>query len=620
MRTGIISLTRITRALGRGNSSLSIISSAALALTSFFYIYTLGTYFRVNIYILQNRVTYHTFFDFYVIDKYADHIIIVSGIVLWLALSISGRGRFAFPAIYAGITIIAVAAGLNVVLDILALISIPIVTSFLVYNRFTTKRKLLNMHTSSLSLNYLAIIGVVIGILSIIAFSLPSLFSIPLETIPIRNYAYDIFLFFSSFSPVLMLLLILCFPIKVLMKEFIVGILKIKNNKIDSLLSNDSIKSRTKIIYLSLFMLLSVTMVLIPHQPTINKDNQQYVGTDTGHYVNWVNNLMQSKDAQEFVRQAFIIQQHGDRPLALIFLFTIVKILNVDPSYTIEHAPVILGPVLVLVIYFLTRELTSNNDKISLLASFLTAVSFQTLIGIYAGFYANWFALIIGYSSFVFLFRFLRASNRLNFAIYSALIIILLFSHVYTWSIFMMVIVIFLAAMLKLSYYSKKSIILLLLVVLSSVVIDVARMTITGSVSGIEEQIKIASLTGVGLTQFALRWSNLIDATQNYYGSQFSNSIVLMLGLYWLFRCNLREPSTILLIVFLSMGVVPLFFGDWLVQSRVLYNIPLQIPAAFGLAYIKKQANGTIILLPICIWLIAISIRAVSNFYLILPS
>ena len=183
-----------------------------------------------------------------------------------------------------------------------------------------------------------------------------------------------------------------------------------------------------------------------------------------------------------------------------------------------------------------------------------------------------------------------------------------------------MVTAIFLAAMLKLSYYSKKSIILLLLVVLSSVVIDVARMTITGSVSGIEEQIKIASLTGVGLTQFALRWSNLIDTTQNYYGSQFSNFIILVLGLYWLFRCDLRQPSTILLIIFLSMGIVPLFFGDWLVQSRVLYNIPLQIPAAFGLAYIKKQANGTIILLPICIWLIAISIRAVSNFYLILPS
>ena len=40
---------------------------------------------------------------------------------------------------------------------------------------------------------------------------------------------------------------------------------------------------------------------------------------------------------------------------------------------------------------------------------------------------------------------------------------------------------IFLAVMLKFNYYSRKSIILLLLVILSSVVIDAARMTITGS-------------------------------------------------------------------------------------------------------------------------------------------
>jgi hypothetical protein len=330
--------------------------------------------------------------------------------------------------------------------------------------------------------------------------------------------------------------------------------------------------------------------------------------------------LIQSNNIQEFIQEAFVIQQHGDRPLAFIFLFIIVKILNVDPSYIIDYVPVILGPALVLVVYFLTRELSSNNDTTSLLASFLTAVSFHTLIGIYAGFYANWFALIIGYLSFVFLIRFLRASNRLNFAIYSALIIILLFSHVYTWSIMVIVTGIFLAVMFKLRYYSKKNIILLFLVILSSVVIDVARMTITGSVSGIEQQIEIASLTEVGLKQFALRWSNLIDTTQNYHGGQFSNFIILMLVLYWLFRSNLREPSTILLIIFQSIGIMPLFFGDWLVQSRVLYNIPFQIPAAFGLAYIKKEVNGTIILLPICIWLIAISIRAVSNFYLVLPS
>ena len=69
------------------------------------------------------------------------------------------------------------------------------------------------------------------------------------------------------------------------------GILKIKNNnRFDSLLFNDRLKSRTKIIYISLFMLLSITITLIPYQPPINKDNQQ-IGVDTGHYVDWINIL-----------------------------------------------------------------------------------------------------------------------------------------------------------------------------------------------------------------------------------------------------------------------------------------------------------------------------------------
>ena len=156
--------------------------------------------------------------------------------------------------------------------------------------------------------------------------------------------------------------------------------------------------------------------------------------------------------------------------------------------YIIEYVPLVLGPALILAIYFLTRELTSN-DITSLMASFLTAISFHTLIGIYAGFYANWFALIIGYLSFVFLIRFLKKPSKLNLIVYSMLIVLLLFTHVYTWTILAIVMGIFLAVLLKFNYYSRKSIILLLLVVSSSVVIDVARMTITGSSSGIVSDI-----------------------------------------------------------------------------------------------------------------------------------
>ena len=183
--------------------------------------------------------------------------IIAIGIVLWLALSIRGKARFVVTAIYGGLTVMAALAKLSILFDIIALMSVPVIISFLIYNKFAYK-KVLSINTS-LSINYLALVGIAISIAGIIISSAP-LFSISSTSIPIRNYAYDIFLLASSFSYVLMLLLILCFPVKLLMKEFMTGILKFKNNNLDSFLSNNSIKSRTKIIYLSLFVLLSITL------------------------------------------------------------------------------------------------------------------------------------------------------------------------------------------------------------------------------------------------------------------------------------------------------------------------------------------------------------------------
>jgi hypothetical protein len=107
---------------------------------------------------------------------------------------------------------------------------------------------------------------------------------------------------------------------------------------------------------------------------------------------------------------------------------------------------------------------------------------------------------------------------------------------------------------------------------------------------------------------------------QIFAGGQFGNFIILILGLYWLARSNLREPPNILLAIFFAIGILPLLFGNELIQSRVFYDIPFQIPAGIALAYLGRKINGPIIILPVCIWLLAISLRMVTNFYFVSPS
>jgi hypothetical protein len=124
----------------------------------------------------------------------------------------------------------------------------------------------------------------------------------------------------------------------------------------------------------------------------------------------------------------------------------------------------------------------------------------------------------------------------------------------------------------------------------------------------------IASKGGLGLEQFALRWSNLIDIVQNWDGVQFSNFIILMLGVFWLWISNFRKQVNVFLVSFLSLGLAAAFFATPAVQGRILYDIPFQIAAALSLTYIRKQANGPLITLGICVWLLGIAIRSVLNF------
>jgi hypothetical protein len=381
------------------------------------------------------------------------------------------------------------------------------------------------------------------------------------------------------------------------------------------------LKARTRVLCLSAVIILSITVAIIPHLITVNPDGKQ-IGTDTDEYVGWINILLrESTDAYDFVEKMFITLASGDRPLTLLILAVLTEIINTSPFYIAEYFPVLLGPSLVLAIYLLTRELTSNEIT-SLLAAFLTAsASFHILIGIYGGFYANWLALVIGYLSVVFLFKALRAGKKKNLLAFPLLLVLCQFAHVYTWSIISIVMGTFLGTCLVFHYYPKRRVIILMLLLLSSVVVDLAKTIIIGSPGGIARDLQVAN-ESVSAELFGSRWYNLIDTIQYRYGGIFANFIILLLGLYWLLRSNLRHvPSNMFIAIFLSMGIFPIFLGDWIVQSRVLYDIPFQIPASIAITLLlSQQANRIAILLPIFVWLIAIAIRTASNLYRVPPT
>jgi hypothetical protein len=138
----------------------------------------------------------------------------------------------------------------------------------------------------------------------------------------------------------------------------------------------------------------------------------------------------------------------------------------------------------------------------------------------------------------------------------------------------------------------------------------------TGSSGGVEQDIEVAQ-TGLGIQQFNVRWQILNVTMNESMGGALSTFIVFILGLLWILKSNVRDPGTAFIMIFLSSGLVPLFFGSWVIQARVFYDMPFEIPAAIALYYVSSRLGSILTTLAACTWLFVISVVTVSNYHLI---
>jgi hypothetical protein len=122
--------------------------------------------------------------------------------------------------------------------------------------------------------------------------------------------------------------------------------------------------------------------------------------------------------------------------------------------------------------------------------------------------------------------------------------------------------------------------------------------------------------TGTGAEQVEIRWSNLVRTVQVYVGGIYGNMFLLSIAFMGsiLLYYNKMNYSMPFILVFLSLGILPLFFGDREVMSRVMYDIPFQIPAAVSLFWFARHGVvGTIFGIAIATSTVAASIRIATN-------
>ena len=237
----------------------------------------------------------------------------------------------------------------------------------------------------------------------------------------------------------------------------------------------------------------------------------------------------------------------------------------------------------------------------------------------YAGFYANWLALILGYLVFILVVKYLKNPSIFTMVTLAIVMTGVLLAHNYTWTIVVFVAFVFLLILYVLNYYPRKRIILLYLILSSSIAVDLLKSSLADSTTGLEADVSVGLRHGFGISQFNERLKTLSETVQTYYGGAYANIAILGLVVYWLIRCRARELPNIFILIFLSSALIPLFLGDWVVQSRVLYDIPFQIPAAIALYTIWKE-NHKITFIAILLITGYLSLHVVANLGYVPPN
>lgn len=589
-----------------------LISSSSTSLISLFYIFSASSLLQIPIFPIINRITFSTNFNSFVINENIDHVIIIGLFLIWIIVSIKYTKAkiLAFISILA-LVIISQITNYQWIIESIIFSSLPIMVSLLFSNRFY-KNFFMN-HSLKITEKFLLFIGFILGMWSAVLVSIPLFYqSADQEFFP--NHVYQIFLLLGGFIPFIMFILMFNYPVKIFFDKISQ---RLRIQKPDLIFKNN-LRTKWKIIFLSSCILFSVFLSIVPHLDNVNPE-KQIIGVDTHYYVEWIGFLKESSNSGEFFQQAFIVQKQGDRPFSLITFFVISQLNNGNLEQTIEYLPLLLSPALLLIMYFFTRVLT-GNDTVSILSAFLTAVSFQTLGGMYAGFYANWLALILGIFSLIYLFKFLKYNKKINLLIFSLSFISVLFSHVYTWTFLTAVLVIFLLVIYGLKTYPRKNIMILFVIIFSIIITDVTKTAFTDSVGGIEKGIIFLNdEKKFSAESFSSIQSNLEFSTTTISGGQIGNFIFFMLSLYWLFVSDKRKTYNIFIMILFSIGLIPMIFSNSMMQTRLLYDISFQIPAALALTDIWQRSNSRLFLPVIAIWFFSFAVRNVYNFILKIP-
>ncbi|MEM3030047.1 MAG: hypothetical protein QXW09_07955 [Thermoproteota archaeon] len=337
-------------------------------------------------------------------------------------------------------------------------------------------------------------------------------------------------------------------------------------------------------------VLLSVFLVVYPYSPRLNPTGRP-LSVDVASYVNIMVNMTSLPTPIASIDWAFRTQE---RSIYLVSLYLLDMVFKAEMESIVKYSPVFLSPILVLSVYLFVKQGTGDRVAASL-SAFFTACSINTVAGMVAGFFANWLALGVAYLALMLLLRFFDKRRLTYFLLSTIMFILVLFTHSWTWVLLMgvlmahIVITFLRTFFLKENHDVKVEAFPLASMALINFLFDVFRSLILDRTSG-------ASI-GYNAANYGVSFYNLLILNQNlsyalrHYIMGFSNSFpIFILAFIGALMLAPRKDlfSRLLVSWVMAVSFVFIISGSEL-QSRLLYDLPIQILATFGSIGVFKK-------------------------------
>ncbi len=334
---------------------------------------------------------------------------------------------------------------------------------------------------------------------------------------------------------------------------------------------------------LGMAIISSILVAYTPYRPDINPTGN-LVGTDAPLYVDWIDQML-SKPISQALQYAFVSGGQGTRPLLLILLYSFASIAHVNAVQIVRALPPVLAPLLVVSSYvFVCSGL--EDEKLAGLVAILTSFSFDVTVGIWAGYFANWLALVESYFFLALLLKFAKSSSAFKTVAMTILSISILLTHPWTWGITISIMAMFVVTgrdELRTKFATRS----IVIIFVAGIAADIAKTWFFGSQTlGGDLASRTASY---GIVEFLSTWQNIIDALLVRYDGLFGHS--LLLGLAFLSVSALKFGSRFerLLIVWVALSSLPFTFLDGYHQTRIIYDLPIPTLASVGLFFVLQR-------------------------------